>query len=276
MKEYIKSLLEQRASKVLYAYQAVNNRRVFRRLHKDIATQVYEKFYAKNDITVLSGPFKDLKYFNETVWGPITPKWLGSYENELNSIIEEIIENDYKNIIDIGCAEGYYAIGLAYRMPKVEVFGFDVDFISRGQAKKLARLNAVEDRVNISDYCTPEDISRLSTKNTLLICDIEGFERTLLEPETCQSLLSIDILVEIHEGFGEPSTLDLLKSRFCDSHIIQEVDMTNRVEWVNSMISTEEIFDDRELLLDAANEYRSDSQKWLWMKTKNLITQAEK
>lgn len=276
MKEYIKLLLEQRASKVLYAYQAVNNRRVFRRLHKDIASQVYEKFYAKNNITVLSGSFKGLKYFNETVWGPITPKWIGSYEIELNSIIEEIIENDYKNIIDIGCAEGYYAIGLAYRMPKVEVFGFDIDFISRGQAKRLARLNSVEDRVNISDYCTTEDISRLSTKNTLLICDIEGFERTLLEPETCQSLLSIDILVEVHEGFGQPSTLDLLKSRFCDSHKIQEVNMTNRVEWVNSMISTAKIFDDRELLLDAANEYRSDSQKWLWMKAKNLITQAEK
>lgn len=270
MKAYIKSLLEQRASKVLYAYQAINNRRVFRRLHKDIATQVYEKFYAENNITVLSGSFKGLKYFNETVWGPITPKWMGSYEIELNSIIEEIIENDYKNIIDVGCAEGYYAIGLAYRMPKVEVFAFDVDFISRGQAKRLARLNAVEDRVNISDYCTTDDISRLSTYNTLLICDIEGFERTLLEPETCQSLLSIDILVEIHEGFGQPTTLDLLKSRFFDSHIIQEVDMTDRMEWVNSMTSTAKIFEDRELLLDAANEYRSESQKWLWMKAKTL------
>lgn len=269
MKKHIKSLLQQKAPKVLYAYQALSNRRLYRKVHKDITTNVFEKYYSKKNIMVLSGPFKGMKYINETVWGSITPKWIGSYEVELSSIIEEIIQIDYNKIIDVGCAEGYYAVGLAYRMPKVEIFAFDIDFISRAQTKRLARLNAVEERVHISAYCSSEDISRISTKRTLVICDIEGFERTLLEPETCQSLLFVDILVEVHEGFGEPSTLSMLKNRFANSHQIEEVDVANRAEWVNSIISAGIIMGDKDLLLEAANESRSNSQKWLWMKANN-------
>jgi hypothetical protein len=49
---------------------------------------------------------------NETVWGPIEPKWLGTYELELHSIIKGILRAEYNTIIDIGSAEGYYSVGL--------------------------------------------------------------------------------------------------------------------------------------------------------------------
>lgn len=267
MKKHIKSYIEKHAPMLLDTYRAVNNRRIFGRRYKNLHKRMHNQLYGNDCIEVLSGPFKGLKYFNEVVWGPITPKWLGSYEIELSSIIEEIIARDYEKIIDIGCAEGYYAVGLASRISRSNVFAFDTDFISRNQTKRLARLNALEDRVYVSNYCSSEDISRLATGRSLIVCDIEGFERSLLDPTSCPSLSFLDILVEVHEGSWRPNTLELLKSRFHASHTIEEVVATDRIKWVSSMMSTIPILKDRDLLLEAVNEHRSNGQKWLWMKT---------
>ncbi len=50
-----------------------------------------ETFYPPNTKpSVLTGPFRGMLYLDETVWGPITPKWAGSYEQELEDIIEKM------------------------------------------------------------------------------------------------------------------------------------------------------------------------------------------
>jgi hypothetical protein len=48
------------------------------------------------------------------------PKFLGTYERELYSVIERAIELAPRYVLNIGCAEGFYAVGLALRlqMPK--------------------------------------------------------------------------------------------------------------------------------------------------------------
>ena len=199
------------------------------------------------------------------MWGPITPKWLGSYELELHVIIETIIVSHYTVIIDVGCAEGYYAVGLAHRIPTVQVFAYDTDFISRRQTQRLAHLNGVGRRVNVLSYCSNAEISKRSGENTLLICDIEGFERALLNPKECLTLLQIDILVEVHEGNFSPSTYDLLMARFSCSHRIKVVHATDRQIWVQSAIKDPQLGEDRTLLLEAANEHRANGQTWLWM-----------
>src|SRR5436190_882004 len=66
------------------------------------------------DKKVLGGIFKGLQYprFESSGSGLVT-KLLGSYENELHPFIQQLGANKYTEIIDIGCAEGYYAVGLA-------------------------------------------------------------------------------------------------------------------------------------------------------------------
>src|SRR6478672_5253661 len=101
-----------------------------------------QRFYPdQTSPVVLTGPFKGMRYIDETVWGSITPKWVGTYELELADIIETIVRHGYTRVLNIGCAEGYYAIGLALRDPSVNVFAFDTDPLSRMQARRLARLN---------------------------------------------------------------------------------------------------------------------------------------
>ena len=55
------------------------------------------------------------------------PKLIGSYEEEVHPIIEEIIRRRYSIVVNIGCAEGYYAVGFALRIPDAIVYAFDVD-----------------------------------------------------------------------------------------------------------------------------------------------------
>ena len=64
---------------------------------------------------VLSGPFAGMAMLPESSWGDgdLAPKLLGCYEAELHPAIAKAISRKPKNIVNIGCAEGYYAVGMA-------------------------------------------------------------------------------------------------------------------------------------------------------------------
>ena len=172
-------------------------------------------------------------------------------------------------MIDVGCAEGYYAVGLAYRMPLTQVYAYDTDFISRRQTLELATLNLVNDRVHISGFCSHSEIKSRVGEKTLLFCDVEGFERELLDPIACPSLCSTDILVEIHENAPKLNTLNLLSKRFQTTHTITELSSCLRIEWIEAVLKSANFREVQKAVLESAtNEHRPVSQKWLWMRKK--------
>ncbi|MBT8196145.1 MAG: hypothetical protein KJO64_06945, partial [Bacteroidia bacterium] len=64
----------------------------------------------ESSLVVLNGPFKGLKYSSDNSFGSaFYPKLLGVYEKELHVVFNQIQNNNYSEIIDVGCAEGYYA-----------------------------------------------------------------------------------------------------------------------------------------------------------------------
>lgn len=72
---------------------------------------VKERF---GDLVVKSGPFRGLQYIvAESICSALVPKLLGSYESELHETLERLLCNDYDLVLDIGCAEGFYAVGIA-------------------------------------------------------------------------------------------------------------------------------------------------------------------
>ncbi|NCJ07959.1 hypothetical protein GS597_15885 [Synechococcales cyanobacterium C] len=266
MKQKTKSFLYSFAPDILNLYQAINNRRYFKKRYNNFQNNLTSSLFPQNNISVLFGPFKGMKYINEVVWGSITPKWLGSYECELHSVIEEIIKIGYDTIIDVGCAEGYYAVGMAFRIPQAYIYAYDTDFLSRKQVRRLIKLNNLESRICVKKFCSHNEIEKIARNSTLIICDIEGFERELLNPIKCQILKKIDILVEVHEGFGKPLTINLLKERFQESHLIQEIDAQSRHSWIKD--NEEKIHINSKILSLATEESRSNGQKWLFMKRK--------
>ena len=70
------------------------------------------RLLAASRATVQTGPFAGMKYVCQST-GALCPKLLGCYESELHPAIAKAISRQPKNIINVGCAEGYYAIGMA-------------------------------------------------------------------------------------------------------------------------------------------------------------------
>jgi hypothetical protein len=210
-------------------------------------------------------------YLDETVWGPITPKWAGAYELELEDIIDDVVRRGYDRIVNIGCAEGYYAIGLALLDHKAEVFAFDVDPIARGQTRRLARLNGVSERVRVFGECTHFKLNELIKGKTIVVCDIEGRELVLLDPVKVPGLKDADLLVEVHEESASDNILrveERVAGRFAGSHTIERRVAYDREKWIREHMSLWQGKVSRERMLKSLNEARSGSQVWLWARAR--------
>jgi hypothetical protein len=171
------------------------------------------------DLTVRNGPFKGLRYPSaDALFSAILPKLLGSYEMELQPAIERVCRNHYDLVVDVGCAEGYYAIGLAIRLIDATVHAFDTDERARELCSAMAVLNLVGDRVLVRELCSSETLrSLVGGRRALVVCDCEGFELDLLTPEIIPALAASDLLVETHE-FGGRAVVGTLVERLGITH----------------------------------------------------------
>jgi hypothetical protein len=266
MKHLLRTFLAQATPGLLQWLKALRNRLYFYQRFHAFQKEVRNVLFPKDaPLVVKTGPFEGLAYLNTTVWGSITPKWLGSYEAELHSIITEIIARRYEQVIDVGCAEGYYAVGLARISAASVIVAFDTDFISRAQTRRLARLNGVAHWIQVRGECRTATLETLLSKPSVLVCDIEGGEAALLNPLNVPGLMTADILVEVHEpDCGGTGVQNLLEERFASSHSIRKVDATDRSSWLEQhRFHFQPVPAD--LLEEATNEHRMAGRVWLWM-----------
>lgn len=189
-------------------------------LHRSVVIQ--QKLLQSMPPVVQSGPFEGMKLSTSSKEGCYVPKWLGSYESALHPEWMNIMGRGYATIINIGCADGYYAVGLARRLPDARIFAYDLSAEARESCGELARLNDVAARIHIGGEFKGSDLEGFPDRNVLVICDIEGAERELLDPARYPRLHSMDILVEMHH-LAEHHTDTLIKNRFGTSHSIREI-----------------------------------------------------
>jgi hypothetical protein len=133
------------------------------------------------NLTVQNGPFAGMRYPKAaSIGSALVPKLIGCYEKELHTVIEEICATDYTSIVDVGCAEGYYAIGLGMRLSNASVMAFDTNEEAIALCNEMARLNNVSSRLITGGFCSDLLLSRLPLGDrSLIICDCEGYELTL-------------------------------------------------------------------------------------------------
>lgn len=235
---------------------------VLRHLCKWRAQLIENTVTEREGRTVLSGPFKGLDYDVRATEGAASARLIGCYEASIAPILEEIVARAYPVIMDIGCAEGYYAVGLARRMLKTKVMAYDTNPMARKACADLAERNNVAERVDIHGTVEHGEFSRCKDEKTLIICDIEGAEDALLDPSKAPALKSADILVEVHDCFS-PDLSKQIEARFSESHQIRtigrEVDMSALPDWMES-------FSDLDRLLTVW-EWRIGPTPWLWMRS---------
>jgi hypothetical protein len=177
---------------------------------------------------VIDGPFRGMSYIDRSNCSALTPKLLGSYEREVRPFVEDIISKRHSHIIDIGCAEGYYAVGMALRMPETVIHAYDIDESALRNLQALAALNGVTDRISAHSHCSLETLESFGRRSFAVICDIEGGERQLLNPAAVPALAECDILVEIHDGRGSAAIHDALRDRFSKTHRLTFVQYEGR------------------------------------------------
>lgn len=171
---------------------------------------------------VQDGPFRGMCYMCESFGSALLPKLVGSYEAELHPFLEELFSRaEVPTVVDVGCDEGYYAVGLALRLPRASVYAFDINPVAREACRRLCVLNGVQDRVVVEGECTSQWLSEVLRPGSLLVSDCEGCEFSLLDPVLSPALKSAYVLVELHDfEHMELKITPTIVSRFRETHHI--------------------------------------------------------
>jgi SAM-dependent methyltransferase len=174
--------------------------------------------------TVCRGPFKGLKFAISDLY--LSNKLLGIYEECLHPWIEQIIAAKPDKIVNVGCGDGYYGIGLGRRCPDAPVTCIDIVPEYVEYVHKNAKVNKYGGYRAITES-TPEvlESEMFGYQRPFVFMDCEGAEKELLDPEKTPSLCSAYILVELHP-FIVSGIEDLLTERFSETHTIHRIQQT--------------------------------------------------
>ena len=216
---------------------------------------------------VESGIFKGMIYSSNKAFGSaFIPKIIGTYEIELKPFFEDIFHLDFDLIIDIGCAEGYYANGLALKFPNTKVYAFDSNKTARNLCLHNKTINSLSN-VEINSFCDFNFLyENCKNRKSLIVCDIEGSEYDLFNVNKEFDCFKFSyLIIEVHDGVNH-KIVELLYKKFSKSHKIEEI------------YSTDDIFRPEKYSLDIDNnlnikekifmysENRLHIMRWLIMK----------
>lgn len=192
---------------------------------------VINKIIAESGVYVRNGPFSGMMYWPVAIpgyaSGGLGSSLLGIYECELHEVLADAIKKQHDQVINIGCAEGYYAIGLARCLPRARVYAFDIDMRARQLCDAMAKVNGVADRIVVSGECMVDTLREIAKRRSLIVCDCEGGEIELLRSDLIPGLASCDILVELHDVL-QPGISETLLPRFSATHHIEIIPTRER------------------------------------------------
>lgn len=233
-----------------------------RYLAKYRSNQIANTLTSKKGFKVQGGPFEGMEFLDQVSEGCYLPKLLGIYESEIHSFIDYIIEKKPDTILNIGCAEGYYSVGLKRLLPETEIFSFDTDINAQNKSKILAEKNNVD--INICGLFEIDLLKNFNDKNVYLICDIEGDEINLFKPEKIHFFNKVTLCIELHISNGIHN-INLIPDLFKNTHSVEIIWQRGK----NSFFVPEEIYNLEHLdILLSSWEWRSYPTPWLIAKPK--------
>ncbi len=213
--------------------------------------------------TILHGPFAGMTYVKNATEGALAARLLGAYESELHPHIQALVDEAPDCVIDVGCAEGYYAVGLARLMPETTVHAYDIDARARTACAELAQANGVADRVVIGERFAPDGFQAFADRRCVVMVDVEGAELDVLQPDQSPALAGMSIIVETHDHL-QPGALATLTARFSTTHDIVRVDQGGKTTplpaWLKGLGHLDHLL--------AVWEWRETPTPWLVMRPK--------
>jgi hypothetical protein len=192
-------------------------------------------------------------------------KLFGTYELELHEVFKKLKNNNYSTVIDIGAAEGYYAVGVTHWNLKCKVIAFEAIPELHKRINYLAQINNAASRIEINGFCDSEQLNGLGAmlNGAFLIVDIEGYEKKLLDPQIIPLLRKSTILVETHDH----EVLDChntIVQRFQSSHEISVYKSRSRImkDYPLRPSSLSRLLMS-DVIIDCISDHRAVSNYWL-------------
>ncbi|MFN3582440.1 hypothetical protein [Phenylobacterium sp.] len=209
------------------------------------------------------GPFAGMEYAARATEGALIPRLLGTYESELHPHLERFLAEGVDCVVDVGCAEGYYAVGLARRLPRAVVYAYDISPHARQACVTLAERNGVGDRVVVREEFRPHDFEAFAGRRVLVVMDVEGAETELLRPDLSPALAGMRLIVETHDPRGV-GVLEDLRGRFEATHEVLRIDQAPKTfdmpDWLRALPHLDQLL--------AVWEWRGIPTPWLVMRPK--------
>jgi hypothetical protein len=228
--------------------------------------RLHARYHSKG--AVVSGPFAGMKFDNKQF---DLPKILGTYEIELHEVFDRLKDRNFQKVIDIGAAEGYYAVGTMLWATNCSVVAYEANSTYHESIRYLAKANKVESRLDLRGVCDEESLNRLGSQlsQAFVIVDVEGYEKILLNPEKIPALRTATILVEVHDCFVEGCTETII-NRFRDSHEISSFKSRDRSvsEYPVSSSFAKRSFM-QTTVIKAIGDGRAEPNGWLLLEPKN-------
>jgi hypothetical protein len=214
------------------------------------------RFVDECGLTVRGGPFAGMTYPQAAVArvSYLPAKLLGAYESEIGSFLGAA--DGFDLFVDVGSADGYYCVGMALRHPEVQVIGYETDRFQRAICRQLIDANGVS--LDIRGTASHEALNELPVGRMLLLCDVEGYEYELMDPERIPRLRTATMIVEVHPWVRE-NLVGVVADRFEGSHEINVIKGTPRYAGAYSELADWS----PDLASMAITEGRSDPAVWL-------------
>jgi hypothetical protein len=174
---------------------------------------------------VVGGPFRGMVYARHAADKILLPRLLGTYECEVHAAVEDLCTRRPDRIAIAGAGEGYYAVGLARRLPATTVFAYDGFRWARHLLRQMVTRNQVTDRMRIGGFVTAAELEQVlqPAARPALVCDVDGYEVTLVDPMMAPTLRRATILLELHEHLVPGVTAEMYR-RFQATHTIKTID----------------------------------------------------
>lgn len=130
-------------------------------------------------------------------------KVLGFYEQEVCALLDRL-SGRCDVLVDLGGADGFYAVGMVERGLYRESHCFEIEDQSRANIAAIAAANGVTDRVHLYGAATSTFARDLAAagvdfQRAAVLVDIESNEFDVLTAECLHDLRHAHVIVEIHD-----------------------------------------------------------------------------
>ena len=219
---------------------------------------------------VAYGKFTGMKLNKNSYWSKndLITQILGVYEQH---ILEQLIEFSKEKdsiLVDIGAADGYFAVGAVYSGLFNKVYAFEIEKEGRKNLTYNSELNSCGSKIYIDIEANNNSLKKIidNHKKVVILIDIEGEEFKLLNLETINLLSKCNLIIELHpslvpDGIAKQEQL----INYCKPYF--DISLSRRENYNPNLFDELNQFTDEERLI-AMGEGRENNMSWLILKSK--------